>query len=84
METLRERRGEAAIAVDLNRQPLVQSDLADVIKTSFSLLFFLGPIRPSAVGERVNFAGPLMENSSPGQNHVLSLFTSCGGYFSAD
>ncbi len=45
METLRER--EAAIAMALNRRPKVQSDLADVIKTSFSP-FFLGPIRPRA------------------------------------
>jgi hypothetical protein len=33
----------------LNRLPWVQSGLADVIKTSFILLF-LGPIRPRAVG----------------------------------
>jgi hypothetical protein len=46
----------------LNRRPCVQSDLADVIKTSFFSPFILGPIRPravrqggakEAVGERV-------------------------------
>ena len=32
----------------------------------------------------LDFAGPLMEISSAGQNKVSSLFTSCDGYFSAD
>jgi hypothetical protein len=32
----------------------------------------------------LDFAGPLTEISSPGQNKVSSLFISCHGYFSAD
>ncbi len=34
----------------LNRRPQVQSNIADVIKTSF-FSFFLGPIRPRPVGQ---------------------------------
>ncbi len=69
----------------LNRRPQVQSDLADVIKTSF-FSFFLGPIRP-----RASRQGGGGQKGPPGRglrhkNNALklafdSVFTKTGAFY---
>jgi hypothetical protein len=54
LETLRERQGEADIAMALYRCTKVQSDLADAIRIAFAMLmssFYLGLIGPRAIGQ---------------------------------